>query len=250
MKSHINRRDIFAGFSALTTIILVMPSVSNGQVMVYDPTNYAQNLLSATRALQQINNQITSLRNQAQSLINQAKNLTSLPYSALAELQGTLAKTRALISSAQNIAYEVRSIDENFKKFYSLDALTGSDKTLVQNAQSRWKNTVGGLQDAMRLQATVMGNISDNQTQMSTLVNASQSASGALAATQAGNQILALQTQQLNDLTALLAATARAQNLKAADDAAAAADAQERRRRFLTRRSGYEPGSAKMFYGN
>src|SRR3546814_10657318 len=49
--------------------------------IVYDPTNYAQNLLTATRALQQINNQITSLQNEATGLINQARNLTSLPFS-------------------------------------------------------------------------------------------------------------------------------------------------------------------------
>ena len=33
----------------------------------------------AARALEQINNQITSLQNQAQMLINQARNLASLP---------------------------------------------------------------------------------------------------------------------------------------------------------------------------
>ena len=46
--------------------------------IVYDPSNYAQNVLTAARSLQQITNQITSLQNQAQSLINQARNLASL----------------------------------------------------------------------------------------------------------------------------------------------------------------------------
>ena len=47
--------------------------------IVYDPTNYAQNLLTAARTLEQINHQITSLQNEATMLINQAKNLASLP---------------------------------------------------------------------------------------------------------------------------------------------------------------------------
>ena len=51
-------------------------------LIVFDPSNYAQNVLTAARALQQINNQITSLQNQAQMLINQARNLASLPYSS------------------------------------------------------------------------------------------------------------------------------------------------------------------------
>ncbi|PTX38404.1 P-type conjugative transfer protein TrbJ [Gemmobacter caeni] len=41
--------------------------------IVYDPTNYAQNLLTAARTLEQINHQITSLQNEAQMLINQAR---------------------------------------------------------------------------------------------------------------------------------------------------------------------------------
>src|SRR3546814_16080231 len=45
--------------------------------IVYDPTNYAQNLLTATRALQQIKNQNTSPQNEATGLLNQTRNLTT-----------------------------------------------------------------------------------------------------------------------------------------------------------------------------
>jgi type IV secretion system protein TrbJ len=37
-------------------------SPSSAQIIVFDPNNYAQNVLRAARALQQINNQITSLQ--------------------------------------------------------------------------------------------------------------------------------------------------------------------------------------------
>ena len=49
------------------------------QMHVFDPSNYSQNLLTAARTLEQVNNQILSLQNEAQMLINQARNLTSLP---------------------------------------------------------------------------------------------------------------------------------------------------------------------------
>src|SRR4051812_20767789 len=45
---------------------------AHAQFTVFDPTNYSQNLLTAARSLQQINNQIQSLQNQAQMLTNQA----------------------------------------------------------------------------------------------------------------------------------------------------------------------------------
>ena len=99
----------------------------------------------------------------------------------------------------------------------------------------------------MRVQAGVVGNIDTNRTQMSALIGQSQGATGALQAAQAGNQLLALQAQQLADLTALIAANGRAQALQSAEQAAAAAQGQEQRRRFLTPSSGYQPGNAKMF---
>ena len=79
------------------------------------------------------------------------------------------------------------------------------------------------------------------------LVTASQTATGALQAAQAGNQLLALQSQQLADLTATVAALGRAQSLDAAGAAAAKAQAREQLRRFLGNQRGYVPTSAKMF---
>ncbi len=82
---------------------------------------------------------------------------------------------------------------------------------------------------------------------MSQLVGQSQGATGALQAAQAGNQLLALQSQQLSDLTALLAANGRSTALTEAERAAAAEQGRVQRQRFLTPGSGYQAGSAKMF---
>ena len=216
-------------------------------IIVYDPTNYAQNVLQAARALQQINNQITSLQNQATMLINQARNLASLPYSSLQQLQQSVQRTQQLLSQAQGIAYNVQNIDQAFRTTYGNASMTASEQQLVSQARERWQNTVGGLQDAMRVQAGVVGNIDTNRAQMSALVGQSQGATGALQATQAGNQLLALQAQQLADLTAVVAANGRAQALADAERSAAAEQGREQRRRFLTPGSGYQPGNARMF---
>ena len=216
--------------------------------IVYDPTNYAQNLLTAARTLEQINHQITSLQNEAQMLINQAKNLASLPYSSLQTLQQNVQRTQQLLAQAQNIAFDVQNVDQMFQQKYGKVSLSATDAQLVADARSRWQNTVGGLQDAMRVQAGVVGNIDGARTTMDGLVTSSQSATGALQAAQAGNQLLALQSQQLADLTALLAAQGRAQALDSARNAAVEAESRERLRRFLTRSTGYQPGNARMFH--
>ena len=107
---------------------------------------------------------------------------------------------------------------------------------------------MAGLQDALRTQATVVGNLDTNRTQMSALVTSSQGATGALQVTQAGNQLLALQAQQLADLTAVIAAHSRAQNLESAQHAAAQDQGREQLRRFLTHGAGYQPTTVQMFH--
>jgi len=181
-------------------------------------------------------------------LINQARNLASLPYSSLQRLQQSVQRTQQLLTQAQNIAFDVQQIDRAFQTTYGNASLSASDQQLVAGARTRWQNTVGGLQDAMRVQATVVGNIDTNRAEMSALIGQSQGATGALQATQAGNQLLALQAQQLADLTAVVAANGRADALSQAERAAAAEQGREQRRRFLTPGSGYQPGNAKMFY--
>ena len=225
--------------------VFVTPAAA--QWVVYDPTNYVQNVLSAARALEQINNQIQSLQNEAQMLINQARNLASLPYSSLQQLQQSVQRTQALLGQAQRIAFDVQQIDQAFQSQYGIISLSTSDQRLVSDARSRWQNTVGGLQDALRVQAGVVGNIDTNRAEMAGLVGQSQGATGALQATQAGNQLLALQAQQLADLVAVVAANGRAQALVDAERAAAAEQGREQRRRFLTPGSGYQPGNARMF---
>lgn len=225
--------------------VFVQPAAA--QWVVYDPTNYVQNVLTAARSLQQINNQITALQNQAQGLINQARNLASLPYSSLQQLQQSVQRTQQLLAQAQSIAFDVQQIDRAFQTTYGSASLSATDQQLVTQARGRWQNTVGGLQDAMRVQAGVVGNIDTNRTQMSALIGQSQGATGALQASQAGNQLLALQAQQLADLTAVVAANGRAQSLQSAEQAAAAEQGREQRRRFLTPGAGYQPGNAKMF---
>ena len=229
------------------TITPMLTSPAYAWRIVYDPSNYAQNVLTAARTLEQINNQITSLQNEAQMLINQARNLASLPHSSLQALQQNVQRTQQLLGQAQNLAFEVGQIDQAFQSQYGNVALSSTDAQLVADARSRWENTVGGLQDAMRVQAGVVGNIDNNRAEMATLVGESQGATGALQATQAGNQLLALQSQQLSDLIAVISANGRADALSEAERATAAEQGRIQRQRFLTPGSGYQPGNAQMF---
>jgi len=227
---------------------LLAPPAS-AQWIVYDPTNFTQNGLTAARELQQINNQITMLTNQAQSLVNQGKNLANLPMSTLTQLQSSITQTQSLLSQAQNISFNVQQIQTVYSSTYGASPTSGSNATLFAAAQTRWQNSVGAFEDSLKVQAGVVGNITTHSTAMTSLVTASQSASGALQAAQAGNQLLALQSQQLSDLVAVLAAKGRADALEQARVTAAEAQGKQQYQIFSTQ-TGYQPATVTMFSGN
>ena len=239
-------RLLAAASAVAFSITLSGPSSA---LIVFDPSNYTQNVLQAARALDQINNQIQSLENQATSLINQAKNLASLPYSSLSQIEQSINRTEQLLSQAQGIAYSVQSIDQAFTQTYpqSYSGSTSSQQ-LLSDAQQPWTNALTGFQDAMRVQAGIVQNLDTTRTQIDALVSSSQSAQGALQSVQAGNQLLALQTKQLTDLTALIAAQGRAQALDGARQTEDLAQARTQLNQFLSNGSGYQSQTVTMFH--
>jgi P-type conjugative transfer protein TrbJ len=234
--------------TAFIALALTPPS-ARGQILVYDPSNYAQNVLQAARALQQINNQITGLQNQTQMLLNQSRNLASLPYSSLHALEQSITRTQQLLKQAQRLAYDINQIDQAFQRTYpqTYAGSTGSQQ-LLTDAQTRWRNALAGYQDALRVQAGVVQALDTTRTEIGPLVSSSQSAVGILQATQAGNQLIALQTRQLLDLTALIAAQSRAQSLDGARTTANAEQARVQLDRFLTAGRGYQAQTVQMFH--
>jgi P-type conjugative transfer protein TrbJ len=241
------RRAVLIGAACVAFAFVSAPA--GAQWIVYDPSNYAQNVLQAARALQQISNQVTSLQNETQMLLNQAKNLASLPYSSLQTIEQSYARTLQLLDEAQRLAYDVNQIDQAFQRLYP-QGYTGatSSQQLVSDAQERWQNSRAAYEDALRVQAGVVQNLDVTRSETDALVSSSQSAVGGLQATQAGNQLIALQTKQLADLTALLAAQSRAQSLAGARTTANQEQAREQLNRFLGDTQGYQPHTVQMFH--
>lgn len=231
---------------ASTMAIGIALSAPASALIVFDPSNYAQNVLTAARTLEQINNQITSLANQGQMLINQAKQLASLPTSMLSQIEGNFSEMKKLMGEAQKLAYSVQDIEQQFASTYQ--DFTG-DKTgaqLVEGARQRWQQSLSAYEHSLKAGATAVTNIEGTRSQTSSLVGASKSAVGVLQATQAGNELLAVQARQMADLTAMLAAQGRAEALEQSRRAAAQEQAREQFSRFM-KGAGYSPSTVKMF---
>lgn len=232
--------------AAATAAALVIVPVQSAHALfgfgdiVYDPTNHAENVLTAARSLEQINNQVQQLANEAQMLINQAKNLANLPTSIAGELQGSLTRVDQLIREAQGIAYDISEINSTYRRLFPDEyADSVSTSKILQDARESWNLARDGFRHALEVQAEVVGEIRTDASTLDRLVGESQGATGNLQAVQAGNQLTALAAKQSMQLQSLLASSARADALERADALAAHERGQARFKRFMGDGSAY-----------
>lgn len=216
--------------------------------IVFDPTNLAQNIMTAANTLEQINNQIRQLQNQAQSLMNEARNLQGLDFSALNELRATLSATHRLIQQAQGLAFNVAQMESEFQRLYPESySASISGTQMAVDARSRWRNSLEALRTATKVQSQAVQNFASDERTLVDLVNRSQSAVGALQATQATNQLLALQARQSIQAQQLQITQDRAAALEQARVIAVQERAREVRRRFIGSGTPYTPQTVDLY---
>jgi len=215
---------------------------ARAQFTVFDPSNYSQNLLTAARTLQQINNQIQSLQNEATMLINQAKNLTRIDFPELQALTQTLQQVDRLMGQAQGIQFRVSGLDQQFRQLFpqSFSAALRTNEQVVA-ARARLDTAMSAYQQTMTVQAQVTENVTADAQALSGIVAKSQGAEGALQAQQATNQLLALAAKQQFQIQNMMAAQYRAESIEQARRAQAEIDARAATRRFLGSGSAYTP---------
>lgn len=203
-------------------------------ITVFDPSNYAQNVLTAARSLEQINNQIQSLQNQATMLQNMARNIRHLDFSSLGQLTGALNRIDGLMIQAEGLSFELDQLDEEWREQYP-ETYDGTIKVsdLAAAARERWQSTMKAFRQTMRVQSQIVENVHADGSLLVDLVSRSQSAVGALQAQQAANQLIALSTKQQMQIQTLLATQYRAQAENAARKAQSEEAARETTRRFL-----------------
>nr|WP_321272792.1 P-type conjugative transfer protein TrbJ [Alcaligenes faecalis] len=218
-------------------------------ITVFDPSNYTQNVLTAARTLEQINNQIQQLQNEAQMLINQAKNLARLDFDAVNRLRSTISTTTRLIDEARGMAYDISRLDVDFARLYPEEMGAGlSVDQMVADAQERWSQSLESLKTTVRLQAQSVQNLRDDEGVLADIVAQSQSAAGSLQAMQATNQLLALQAKQAIQQQQLQIAQDRAMAIDKARAVADEAQAREVRRRFSGDAKGqYTPAPVRFY---
>ncbi|HSX53822.1 MAG TPA: P-type conjugative transfer protein TrbJ, partial [Sphingomonas sp.] len=204
-----------AGATASLAMSLSIPSQpAHAQITVFDPSNYSQNLLTAARMLQQINNQIQSLQNEAAMILNQAKNLAQVDFPELDALRQTIQQIDVLMGQAQGVSFRVDGLDQQFRQLFPNDlssALRTNQQVIA--ARGRLDNAMSSFRHTMGVQAKVVENVAADARTLEALAARSQGAQGALAAQQTTNQLLALTAKQQFQIQNLMAAQYRAESM-------------------------------------
>jgi type IV secretion system protein TrbJ len=213
-----------------------------GGGIVFDPTNYSQNLLTAARELQQVNNEIVQLQNEATMLQDMGKNLSSLNVSQLSSMVQALSTIGNLMNTGSGIAFNVNATNAAWSSSFPASFPLGSTTSLLAPAaQTRWGQAMAAFQQALQVQAQIVQSVQADSSALSNLVNASQGAIGNLQVTQATNQLLALSTKQQLQLQSLEAAQYRATALDSARAAETEAAAQVEFTTFMGTNTAYTP---------
>ena len=246
------RRIIGAAVIAMAAAVLPLPALAT--VPVIDFANLTQNVLTAVRTLEEVDNQITQIQQGISMLENQARNLTALPFSVLAELQSSMGEINQLMGQAQSLAYSVQQVQQQFQQLYPNYQSANfpgnvTQASLLADANARWQASVSTFQHTMEVQSQIVAAIPSDQADLSALVGQSQGAAGALQAIQSGNQLLALQSRQLSATQDLIAADARAQAANAMQNAEVQSAAQAEWQRFYGNGVSYTPTPVNVFGG-
>jgi P-type conjugative transfer protein TrbJ len=173
-----NRRLALAG--SIVVAACIAATDASG-LTVFDPLNYEQNLLTAVRTLEGIQNQVRQLQNQAQQLLRMDLHLQPLSGGIGGDLQTTLSQLRARIGEGDALALKVRETDAAFERLYPRtfsEAISNDD--LLRAARSRWEEAHAGFRRAAMLQGQVNETIDGDGRLLDRVLSRSQTSVGAL----------------------------------------------------------------------
>jgi P-type conjugative transfer protein TrbJ len=234
----------------LSKLLIVLPLASGvhvgcvspayAQLTVFDPANYGQNLLTAARALEQITNQVRQLQNQVLMLQRMDQNLVRLTSSISPDLKRTLGDIQTQLNAGAGLALRLQATQSGYDRLFPRQvSSTLSSDDVLRNAQSRWNEEYAAFRRAALLQGQIADSVATDTRLLGDAMARSRNAAGALAATQAGNELTGLSVKQALALESLLAAQQLAQTLTRARDLATEDEARQRFKTFVGTGSAY-----------
>lgn len=195
----------------------------------YDPNWCTEQSLTIGQQAQQIQNQTSAISNLQSQVAAAQRQLQGLGSdSTSATLTSVNAKLVSVLQQATGIGFNAQSAGSNFASAYPATSTTaGFNGAQLNAALQTWQtNTAAALQNSIAVQNQIAQQQGQVTGAVQNAVNASNSAAGPTAATQATNQIAAAVSAQLAQLQDILIASSQAYDVAQASKQQAGAAAQ------------------------
>lgn len=193
----------------LVSLLLPFVAIANG-LLVFDPTNFFKNAVSAKSSITSLVNQAKQLKNEISMLEYQAKNAKSLATSEFRDISSLLNDAMAITKQGQSISYHMKDLSTQFRNQFP--NYTKQHPVDYRQAYDKWnQSTLDTLSSSLQSIGIVVSSADREHQLLQKLKQHSKSSRGHLQALQAINEVSTESIQQLQQLKSIVSAQANSQ---------------------------------------
>jgi type IV secretion system protein TrbJ len=210
------KRLVLAGLFFSPVLDMVTVNEATAAVTVIDLTNLKQNTLTAVRAAQQIQNQLSMIS-------NQVKTLTMLPgetYGAVKGIyEGNMKELNGIIADVKGISFDLNQISSQYDQLYPQGQWSNMSTGQYADIFRKWNTELANAAKVAMKGQSVLERSQDYNNEAIAILNRSSGADGEVRQLQSTNQMLGIVSAQLGGMTENLATSSRITAMMAAEEA-------------------------------
>jgi P-type conjugative transfer protein TrbJ len=202
---------------AAIAVALAPEKPARAQLVVMDPVNLVQNIVSAIQSItevaqqvQQLTNEATQITNQIQQLQDMANQAAQIGSPSWGQVQSTIAALANAVNIGQSLAYSLPNIQAQFQGQFP-GYVAPTDWNTQYQAWSQ--TTLDTLNGTLRSAGMNAGDFGSVQSALDSLQSANDSATGRNELMQVANSLASLQVEEMAKFRQLLALEINAQNV-------------------------------------
>lgn len=241
--------------SVLAFAVLASPTrPAQAQLVVTDPTNLIQNIISAiqniyavAQQVQQLSNEATQISNQVQQLRDMANQASVLRSTEWGQVQSAIAALTNAVHIGQSLAYDLPNLQRQFQaQFPGYVAPTNWTTQTQQSSQA----TLDTLNGTLRSAGLNIGDFQSVDAALAALRSTNDSASGRNELMQVANSLASLQVAEMTKMRQLLALEINAQNVWKAHATSSTAASEAALEQFIGTPSNVSDPRSQSGFGN
>lgn len=198
-----------ASFLILSALIGSAYAGAGGGMIVFDPSNFAKNTITAMQTTQMVTQEIESYQTQLEQYQIEMNNIKNFPNFTWDNVSQTLANLSSAIQTGQALGYTMQNMDAAFQQVYPGYQPPQNYQQDYQNWSNTTLDTIRGGLDSISLQAQDFQN---EESTINTLRGLAGNPQGQLQAVQVANMLSGDMLNQMQELRQLEMTQINSQN--------------------------------------